>query len=73
MCDLLGLFGGPYICVGFTRSVWRTLHLCGIYWVYLVDPTSVWDLPGTFDLIYAYVTGGREGGEVLGGTFKQDR
>lgn len=58
--DLHGLFGGPYIFVGFTGSVWWTLHLCGIYWVCL-------------GLISAYVAGGGEGGEVHGGTFKQDR
>lgn len=33
----------------------------------------MWDLLATFGLIYAYVTGGGEGGEVHGGTFKQDR
>lgn len=32
----------------------------------------MWDLLGTFGLIYAYVTGGGEGGEVPGRTFKQD-
>lgn len=36
-------------------------------------PTSVWDIRGTFGLIYAYVSGGGEGGEVPGGTFEQDR
>lgn len=33
----------------------RTLPLCGIYRVCLVDPTSVWDLPGPFSGPYICV------------------